>query len=330
VRIAAWNVEWFDALFDDAGRPQPDNGPSGRHGVTRREQLAGLTEVVRTLDADAILVVEAPDAGRRRSTVTALEAFAAHAGIRARRALIGFPNGTAQEIALLHDPDARTARHDPRAAPDAPRFDARFRAAPGDRLPAETVRFSKPPLELACRTARGRDLRLIGVHVKSKATPRARSGAALRRSARRNRRIQIIQSLRLRARIDAHLRAGDSLIVLGDVNDGPGLDDDERAIGRASVEIVMGSDRRDPALRLYDPHAAGRRDRGRGGRRRPRASSSPPRGAGCRRCSTSSCCRPTCCRRGRAGASGIRSTTAPAGAIPCSGGRCFMPPTTSR
>ncbi len=38
-----------------------------------------------------------------------------------------------------------------------------------------------------------------------------------------NRRKQLAQCVWLRQRVAGHLQAGDSLIVLGDFNDGPGL-----------------------------------------------------------------------------------------------------------
>jgi endonuclease/exonuclease/phosphatase family metal-dependent hydrolase len=41
-------------------------------------------------------------------------------------------------------------------------------------------------------------------------------------------------------------------MVLGDLNDGPGLDEFEDLFGRSSVEIIMGTGNE---ARLYDPHA---------------------------------------------------------------------------
>ena len=34
MRIATYNVEWFDALFDDAGQPLADDAWSARRDVT--------------------------------------------------------------------------------------------------------------------------------------------------------------------------------------------------------------------------------------------------------------------------------------------------------
>ena len=41
---------------------------------------------------------------------------------------------------------------------------------------------------------------------------------------------------------------------LGDLNDGPGLDEYERLFGRSGVEVVLG-EAGPPELRLFDPHA---------------------------------------------------------------------------
>ena len=67
-----------------------------------------------------------------------------------------------------------------------------------------------------------------------------------------NRRKQLAQCIWLRRRVDQHLDQGESLIVLGDFNDGPGLDEYEKLFGRSGVEIVIGEEGETP---LYDPHA---------------------------------------------------------------------------
>lgn len=261
MRIATYNVEWFANLFDAQGRMLADGAWSARHDVTRADQLGALGIVFTALDADAVLIVEAPETGRRRSTVAMLEAFASHFGLRCRKALIGFANGSQQELALLYDPDRLTARHDPigeTGAPEAgfaaPRFDGSYRIDLDIDATLDTVRFSKPPLEVALQTAGGTDLRLIGVHVKSKAPHGANTPEQVMRLAIQNRRKQLAECIWLRQRVVEHLTACENLIVLGDFNDGPGLDEYEKLFGRSGVEIVLGEDA--PAdLRLHDPHA---------------------------------------------------------------------------
>ncbi|WP_374431536.1 endonuclease/exonuclease/phosphatase family protein [Tabrizicola sp.] len=262
LRLATYNVEWFNALFDDHGRMLEDRAPSTRYKVSRGEQLSALGIVFNALNADGIMIIEAPDTNGKRSTVKALETFAKAAGLRAHKALIGFPSETEQEIAFLYDPDRLTVRHDPQGAPsnshgshEAPRFDTTFRYDLDADNISETIRFSKPPLELAVTTANGQRLRLIGVHAKSKNPYGAVGREAQIRLSIENRRKQLAQCLWLRQRVEAHLAQGDSLVVLGDFNDGPGIDEFEKLFGHSGVEIVLGTTP-DPATQLTDPHAS--------------------------------------------------------------------------
>lgn len=254
MRIATYNVEWFNSLFDRRGRLLPDGEWSARYHVTRAQQLEALGIVFTAVDADVFLIVEAPDDSDQHRTVAQLEAFASWAGLRQRRALLGFANDTQQEIALLYDPDRVQLTHDPQpGTPDCPRFDRSLKIDLDidDRL--DTVTFSKPPLEAILETPAGRRVRLIGVHIKSKAPHGASDPASEVRIAIENRRKQLAQCIWLRRRIDAHLDLADPLIVLGDFNDGPGLDEYERLFGRSGLEIVVGEGQ-PPARRMRNPH----------------------------------------------------------------------------
>jgi hypothetical protein len=261
LRLATYNVEWFTQLFDNSSRLAADGEPSARYQTTRTDQAEALGIVFTALDADAVMVIEAPDQGSKRRTVAALEDFARTFGLRTSRAVSGFASETEQEIALLYDPGRLSARHDPQGEPStrhqrdrAPRFDSVLYFDIDVDARPEPIRFSKPPLELEVK-AGAQVLRLIGVHAKSKSTNGARTKAEHLRLAIDNRRKQLAECVWLRRRAEAHLRAGDSLIVMGDFNDGPGLDEYERLFGRSGVEVVLGSD--GPAEeRLYDPHAA--------------------------------------------------------------------------
>ena len=75
MRIATDNVEWFDALFKRNANPLTDNNWSSRYNVTCADQWRAVEQVMRALDADCILVVEAPNHKTGRSTVDMLERF---------------------------------------------------------------------------------------------------------------------------------------------------------------------------------------------------------------------------------------------------------------
>lgn len=263
LRLATYNVEWMNALFDDAGELLADDQLSSRYNTTRGDQLAALGVVFAALNADGVMIIEAPDQSARRSTTRALETFAAHFNLRARKAVIGFASGTEQEIAFLYDPDVLQVAHDPRGpaapakgaplAPQAPRFDTALRHDIDADGKDETLVFSKPPLELSMIAGK-RILHLIGVHTKSKAPHGHVSATEFARISIENRRKQLAECRWLRARAEEHLALGESLIMLGDFNDGPGLDKYERLFGHSGVELVLGLDLPRPK-RLYDPHA---------------------------------------------------------------------------
>ncbi|MEM7210520.1 MAG: endonuclease/exonuclease/phosphatase family protein [Pseudomonadota bacterium] len=268
LRIATWNVCWFAGLFDDENKLIADDRWSAMHDVPRRRQIEAIASVLRQVDADIFTIIEAPDTGSRSDCVTALEGFAAQFGLRQRQALTGFRSDTEQEIALLFDPDRSSARHLPQGdrldAADAelglmddiaPRFDSVYPLDVDGDGRIDLHRFSKPPLETEIRVL-GTDavFRMIGVHAKSKAPHGAETPEEVMRISVRNRRKQLAQCAWLRARVEEHLDRGDDLIILGDFNDGPGMDRYERLFGRSGMELVMG-DVGEPDRILRNPFA---------------------------------------------------------------------------
>ena len=77
MRLATYNVEWFANLFDNNNKLVVDDGWSGRQDVTRAQQIEALGIVFTAINADAVMIIEAPNTGRRQDTVEALENFAA-------------------------------------------------------------------------------------------------------------------------------------------------------------------------------------------------------------------------------------------------------------
>lgn len=176
------------------------------------------------------MIIEGPDSHAKRDGVGALEVFAARFGLRARKAVIGYVNETQQEILFLYDPDVVSVRHDSRDD-GAPLFDQSMLMDLDVDATPETICWSKPPLELEVTHASGTVVRLIGVHAKSKAPHGARNDAEVMQISIANRRKQLAQCIWLRRRVEAHLNAHEHVIVMGDFNDGPGLDEYEKLFG---------------------------------------------------------------------------------------------------
>jgi hypothetical protein len=260
MRLVTYNVEWFANLFDEGGKLLEDDQWSGRRDVTRNQQIGALGQVFQALEADAVMVIEAPDTSRHRDGAAALEGFATRFNLRIRKAVSGFDNQTQQEIILLYDPDVLDATHAPVGAMsdanggrDAPRFDSSFRLDLNIGATEDLIQFSKPPLELSIDSVLG-TFRMIGVHIKSKAPHGARTPDEVIRLAIANRRKQLAQCIWLRQRVTGHISAGDPVLVLGDFNDGPGLDEYEKLFGQSGIEIVLGKDL-SAEQQLFDPHA---------------------------------------------------------------------------
>ncbi|PCH92653.1 MAG: endonuclease [Rhodobacteraceae bacterium] len=247
MRLATYNIEWFSSLFDNQNELINDNSHSGRRDVTKKQQIKALGAVFKVMDADGIMIIEAPNSGAGQSSKVALENFARHFKLRQNKAIVGFENDTQQEIAFLYDPRKMDAFHDPQGRPStadgsrtAPRFDGVFRTDGGDENGTDKVTFSKPPLELLLTPNGGKPLRLIGVHAKSKAPHGAKDAHEVVRISIENRRKQLAQCVWLRQRIDDHLSANENIIVMGDFNDGPGLDEYEKLFGQSGIEVAMG------------------------------------------------------------------------------------------
>lgn len=251
MRLATYNIEWFANLFDRNDNLIVDDSWSGRHNVTKAQQVEAIAKVLTAVDADAILIVEAPNSGKTQDTVRALQSFAEAFDLRTSHAVMGFANETHQELALLYDPDALMVRHEPMAGNSAaPRFNEVFHIDLDIDATEDHVRFSKPPMELAMRTRSGVQVRLIGVHLKSKAPHGAGSRDEAIRISIANCRKQLAQAVWLSRRVRAHIEEGEHVVLLGDLNDGPGLDEFEHLFGRSSVEILL-------LAGLFDPHAGG-------------------------------------------------------------------------
>ncbi len=97
MRLATYNVEWFTNLFDQDDKLVLDDSWSSRYNITKTQQINALGSVFKAVNADGVMIIEAPNAGMKSSCVDALEGFAKHFGLRQNKAVVGFRNDTQQE-----------------------------------------------------------------------------------------------------------------------------------------------------------------------------------------------------------------------------------------
>ena len=110
----------------------------------------------------------------------------------------------------------------------------------------EHIRWDRKPLEAIFSIGPGANaqrIRLIDIHSKSKGIFDIVDLARFQEISYGNRKKLIAQATRLRQRMDELLAEPNAIptIVLGDMNDGPGLDAFEQRLGRSFVETTMGN-----------------------------------------------------------------------------------------
>lgn len=237
LRLMAYNIEWFTKHFDADNEMIPGSEPV----------FDAVAEVLTTVSPDLVGITEAPNTTTttgHRSTVAALENFAAAKGLRQRKAMIGYPSRGQQEIAVLFDPDTVAVSHDPGGTPGAvgnPPFNAQFQIDSDADGIRELYNHYRPPLEARVQRADGgADFWLMVVHAKSKGIFSAMDRVHFERASDRNRRKLFAECSSIRQRVDDWLDDDRPVVVLGDINDGPGFDFYEGRFGRSAVEIVMG------------------------------------------------------------------------------------------
>ncbi|MEM8728885.1 MAG: endonuclease/exonuclease/phosphatase family protein [Pseudomonadota bacterium] len=239
MRLMSYNIEWFDDWFE------PDNSlKTGPEAVAKFDAIAA---VMAAIDPDLIGITEGPNTTTttgQRDTVTALETFAAAKGLRQSKAMMGFPSAGRQEIAVLFDPAKVAVDHAPggsNSSKSNPPFNKTFYVdSDGDGID-EVYKHYRPPLEAKVTPTDGTaPFWMIVAHAKSKGIFSAMDQVHFERTSTRNRRKLFAECTSIRKRVDDWLEDDRPVVVMGDINDGPGFDYYERRFGRSAVELIIG------------------------------------------------------------------------------------------
>jgi endonuclease/exonuclease/phosphatase family metal-dependent hydrolase len=239
IRLCTYNIEYFNDLF------KKDN--TLETAAKKKKRLKAIKKVLETIKADLIGIVEAPNTLKSgiKSTVTCLENFAAWAKLPTSKAMMGYSSVGDQEIAVLFNPAKVTVAHAPGGKANSksnPRFDKEFRFDTDEDRVKEVYRFYRPPLEVKVKVKgqQGQSFKLMVVHPKSKGIFNSMDYTHWESECKRNRRKLFAECTWIRKRVDDWLDDEEEVVVMGDINDGPGMDYYELQFGRSAVEIVMG------------------------------------------------------------------------------------------
>lgn len=247
VKIANWNIEWMNRWFTGDNDGAPRFKPSSEiSGVTDIAALAGrVANVVTALNADILAVQEGPS--RRTEMALFVRDF-----LNDGYEIVG-PAGKGQQklYALLNKQSAVVTGATRLEQDLGIDFDDVWEVDIDADLDLDEYRFTRPPLVMQVQTSSGNTFRLLNLHTKSKFVQRgrqmwqdlARRPEFVAKALQARRRISA-EAMRVRDYLDACFAENIEapVVVVGDLNDGPGLDYFERSYLTHNVAgLIAGS-----------------------------------------------------------------------------------------
>jgi hypothetical protein len=254
ITIASVNGEWMNNWFSaDAEQAafRSEFVLDGQVGDT--DEAAGrLAGLIDSLNADVVALMEAPS--REAELELFLTEYLTGSGYEC---LIG-DSGGAQKLALLYRPDVIRFGAEPRAALSE-RWDA---DVDGDLILAKYA-FTRAPLATRA-VVNGTSVEVIVTHLKSNFVNKGKqlwenpdTQIQFVREALKNRRRIATEGMRIRRYLDERLLADRdaAIVVLGDLNDGPGRDYFEELYLAHNVTDILAGSPYEPELVFFDAPA---------------------------------------------------------------------------
>lgn len=247
IKVAAINAEWMNDWFtSDAQAPafRPTFERDGQSNTTDRttRRLAGL---IRQIDADVVAIEEAPS--RAAEMALFIDTYLADNGVARYRFFLS-DTGQSQKLALLYKPGAVTAQLTLHTAVQE-LIDPWQCDVDGDAVLNE-YEFARAPLVVDVQVG-PHPLRVIVMHTKSNFINYGRQlweNLATRQqyvvASLQNRRRISAEAMHTRRYLEKLVRENRQaeVIVLGDLNDGPGMDYfEELYLTHSVTDILFGS-----------------------------------------------------------------------------------------
>src|SRR5262245_31531485 len=249
LRVASINGEWMNSWFTADGDPTaflPKFKLPGESQFNSTSKTAGrLAAVIRAIDPDILALQEAPS--RKEELDLFISAHLAGAGGPLYGGILG-DSGGAQKLALLYKPSSVSASLTPSASIST-LLETWLSDVDGDML-LEPYEFTRKPLVVDIQAGANR-MQLIVMHTKSNFVNQGQSlweDPARRQeyvvAALKARRRNATEGMRARKYMDEQIVADSTarMMVLGDLNDGPGLDYfEENYLAHNVTDILVGS-----------------------------------------------------------------------------------------
>ncbi len=235
LKIAVYNVEWMRNLFHKDGTPKK----TGKE-LERSEQLA---KVINKINPDFIGIVEGPDtlADGSKTASQQLELWINEFGLNPNyKAIHGHPSAGQQELCAIYDSSKIAVSFTP-TTNKKNQFDQPFLVDTTNKLIKEQYKHFRAPLELTIKDLSNKELsKVIIAHTKSKGIFSAVDYAKFEQISERDRMRLFAECMSIRMKCDDYLKKGSQVIVMGDINDGIGMDFYEGRFSKSAVETLLG------------------------------------------------------------------------------------------
>lgn len=235
LKIGVYNVEWMRDLFNSDGTPKT----SGK----KLERSQKLALVVKKLDLDFLGIVEGPDTlvdGSKTASMQ-LENWVNEFGLDSNlKGIHGNPSRGQQELCALYDSTKINVEFTPTSSTKN-QFDKPFLVDTTNKLIKEQYKHFRPPLELTIKNLAGDEFtKVIIAHTKSKGIFSAVDYAKFEQISARDRMRLFAECMSIRSKCDDYIKNGSEVIVMGDINDGIGMDFYENKFSKSAVELLLG------------------------------------------------------------------------------------------
>ncbi len=243
LKLMVWNMEWMNDLFTADFKFKPDNAIAFHTpGSTVLQRRKGLAKIIIELNPDILVGVEAPNDPAEWQLFLDTDLPGKWVGH------IQKSPGMSQCLGIAVRTDTGKFAAQPFTAFDTLLMNAfnEWRMDLEDDGISEVYRFERSPLYASVMAADGKEVRIMGLHLKSKLVASALEWSKWWENADANRRKIFAQASRIRQQfLDEYLADTATqdipIIVCGDINDGPGMDASERKILGSGIERLMGN-----------------------------------------------------------------------------------------
>ncbi|MEE9372545.1 MAG: endonuclease/exonuclease/phosphatase family protein [Saprospiraceae bacterium] len=235
LKIAVYNTEWMRDLFNKDGTPKTEGDDF--------ERSKKLATIVKKINPDFLGIVEGPDtlADGSKTASQQLENWVQEFNLNSNyKAVHGHPSGGQQELCAIYDSSKIDVTFTPTS--DAKnQFNKPFLVDTTNKLIKEQYKHYRPPLELTINDLDGNELsRAIVAHTKSKGIFSVVDLAKFEQISERDRMRLYAECMSIRHKCDDYIDDGSEVIVMGDINDGIGMDFYENKFSKSAVEILLG------------------------------------------------------------------------------------------